>query len=47
MRSAKPAATLTDRRLLASRGPKFRPHDRERRTAPVALVYRGPASIPG
>lgn len=47
MRSAKLAGTLTDRRLLAACGLKLRPRDRDRGKAPVALVYRGPASVPG
>jgi hypothetical protein len=47
MKFGKSVGTLTDRRPLAACGPEFRPPGWERRKPPVALVYRGPASIPG
>jgi glutamine amidotransferase-like uncharacterized protein len=46
MTSGQPTGTVTDRRRPTC-GPQPRPSGRQRRTPPVALVYRGPASVPG
>jgi glutamine amidotransferase-like uncharacterized protein len=47
MTSRKPAAIVAGRRALAACGLPLRQRSPERKEPPVALVYRGPASLPG
>lgn len=47
MRRGSAAIAVVGRRVLAACGRSFQPESAGRKDRPVALVYRGPASLPG